>query len=104
MKESRLEMSTDWRILNVQERSGAIGVGSRLDSTGNTHAYTRERQRLQQKTGRLRKLQKNEEVVTQNPEGRWFKIIGSAKPGPQIVCMCLCMLKVKCSGPGLVRS
>lgn len=23
-------------------RSGAIGVGSRLDFTGNTHAYTRE--------------------------------------------------------------
>lgn len=81
MKESRLEVPTDWGILNGQYRSGAIGVGSRFDSTGNTHARPREEQRAQQKTGRLRKLQEHEEVVTQNLEGREFKRAGSAKPG-----------------------
>lgn len=56
-------------------------MGSRFDSTGNTHACPREGQRVQQKTGRLRKLQEHEEVVTQNLEGREFKRAGSAKPG-----------------------
>jgi hypothetical protein len=68
-------------------------MGNRLDSTGNTHAYPREEQRIQQKTGRLRKLQENEEAVTQNPEGRGFKRVESAKPRASDcvhACVCVC--------------
>lgn len=41
MREYSLEGSTDWGIVCGQEIRGAIGVGSRLDCTGNIQAYVK---------------------------------------------------------------